>query len=131
MSELEFLRNFFDNLQKGINSYKKKILNKRSVGGNECHINAILSTIGESNNKILSAMKIVTTHNGNEEILLKDEEHEDLCLIDERENLGEPGTEEVHLNEEVQLVMDQSQQATHRRVMNSSTLTVGYHHGCL
>ena len=45
--------------------------------------------------------------------------------------MGEPGTEEVHLNEEVQLVMDQIRRATRIRVMNRRTLTMGFHHICL
>ena len=43
--------------------------------------------------------------------------------------MGDPGTEEVHLNEEVQFVMDQRRQATQRRVMKRRTLTMGFHHG--
>ena len=42
---------------------------------------------------MLSVMKIVTTSNGNEDVLPKDEECEYLCLIDEGEEVGEPGTE--------------------------------------
>ena len=41
--------------------------------------------------------------------------------------MGEPGTEEVHLNEEVQLVMDQRRRETYRRVMNRSYLTIVFH----
>ena len=52
-------------------------------------------------------------------------------LIDEGSEVGEPVTEEVHLNKEVQLVMDQRRRATHRRVMNRRNLTMGFHCGCL
>ena len=45
--------------------------------------------------------------------------------------MGEPGTEEVYLNEEVHIVMDQSRRPKHRCVLNRSTLTMGFHHGCL
>ena len=86
-----------------------KMLGKRGMGGNEFHTNATLSAIEEPNNTIFSIMENATTNNRNEDVLLKDKEREDLCLIDEGAELGEPGTEEVHLNEEVQLVMDQRQ----------------------
>ena len=85
-----------------------RIPNERGVGGNEFHNNDILGNIEESNNKILIVMKNVTKINGNEDVLPKDEEREDLCLIGEESEVGEPGTEEVRLNEEVQLLMDQS-----------------------
>ena len=69
-----------------------KILVKRSVDGNEFYTNIILSTIEQSNNKILSVMENVTTSNGNEDGLLKDKERKDLCLIDEGEIVVDPGT---------------------------------------
>ena len=45
--------------------------------------------------------------------------------------MREPGTEEVHLNEEVQLVIDQRRKPIQRKVMNRRTLTMGFHHGIL
>ena len=54
----------------------------------------------------------MTTSNGNEDLLLKDKEREYLCLIDEGAEVGDPGTEEVHLNEEVHIVMYQRRHAT-------------------
>ena len=48
---------------------------------------------------MLSVMDNATTSNGNEDVLLKDKEREYLCLIYEGEEVGEPGTEEVHINE--------------------------------
>ena len=45
--------------------------------------------------------------------------------------MGEPGTEEFYLNEEVQILMDQMWRATQRRVMKRRTLTMGFHHGRL
>ena len=68
------------------------------MGGNEFHTNDIISAIEESNNKMLSVMKNVTTSYGNEDVLLKDEECEDLWMIDEGEEVGDTGNEEVHLN---------------------------------
>ena len=53
------------------------------VGGNEFHTNSILGAIEESNKNILSAMKNVTTSNGNEEVLPKNKERKYFCLIDE------------------------------------------------
>ena len=49
-----------------------EILKKRGVDDNEFHTNSILGDIEESNNKMLSVTKIVTTSNGNEDILPKD-----------------------------------------------------------
>ena len=49
----------------------------------------------------------MTTINGNEDVLPKDNEHKYLCLIDEVAEVVDPVTEEVRLNEEVQVVMDQ------------------------
>ena len=45
--------------------------------------------------------------------------------------MGNQRTEKFHLNEEVQVVMYQRRRATHRRVMNKRTLTMGFHHGFL
>ena len=70
----------------------KKMLKERGVGGDEFHTNSILSSIEESKKKIIRVMNNVTTSNGNEYVLLNDEEQEDLCLIDEGEEVGEPGT---------------------------------------
>ena len=50
-----------------------KMIDERGVGGDEFHNNAILSDIEESKNKILSVIKNVTTSNGNEDVLPKDE----------------------------------------------------------
>ena len=131
VSEMEILRQHFDNILKVIKSNMNKILEKRGVGGNQFCTNAILGDIEESKNKIFSVMNNVTTINGNEDVLPKDEEREDLCLIDEGLEVGELGTEEVHINQEVQLVMDQSWRATNRRVMNRRNITVGFHRGRL
>ena len=90
---MEIIRQKFDNIQKGIKSDMKKMLDKRGVGGNEFHTNSILSSIEESNNKMFSVMNNLTTSKGNEDVLLKGEEHEDLCLIDDRAEVREPGTE--------------------------------------
>ena len=68
------LRRKFDYLQKVINSDMNKILDKKCMGSNEFHTNFILSAIEESNNMILSVMENMTTSNGNEDLLLKDEE---------------------------------------------------------
>ena len=76
-------------------------------------------------------MENVTTSNVNEDVLLKDKEHEYLCLIDEEAEVGETGTEEVHINEEVKLVMDQSHRATQKRVLKRNTLTILFHNGSL
>ena len=108
-----------------------KILSERGVGGNEFHTNAILSAIEESNKNMLSVMKNVTTISGNEDVLPNDKEREDLCLINEGAEVGDPGTEEVDLNEDVQLVIDQRRQATKRTVMNRRTITIVSHHGSL
>ena len=45
ISEMEILRQKIDDIQKGINSEMNEMLNKRGVGGNEFHTNAILSAI--------------------------------------------------------------------------------------
>ena len=45
--------------------------------------------------------------------------------------MGDSGTEEVHLNEELNIVMYQRQQATQSRVMERSNPTMGFHRGCL
>ena len=107
------------------------MIKEKGVGGNEFHTHAILSAIEEFKNKTISVMNNVTTSNGNEEVLLKDEEPEDLCLIEEGAEVGDSGTEEVHLNEELNLVMDQRQKATQRRVMEKRNRTMVFHHGCL
>ena len=72
MSEMEILRRKFDDIQTAIKSGMNKIIYKRGVGVNEFHTNSILGDIEESNNKMLSVTKIVTTSNGNEDILPKD-----------------------------------------------------------
>ena len=41
---------------------------------------------------MLSVMKNVTTSYGNEDVLLKEEEHEDLWIIDEEAEVREPVT---------------------------------------
>ena len=56
---------------------RTKCSTKGVLGGNEFHTNAILSAIEESNNKMLGVMENVTTSNGNEDVLLKDKEHEE------------------------------------------------------
>ena len=127
MSEMEILRQNFDDLQKGIKSDTNKMLNVRVVGDNEFHTTEIRGYIEEPKNNILSVMNNLPTSNGNEDVLPKGKELKDLCLIDEVAEVVEPGTEEVHLNEEVQLVMDQRQQATQIRVINRRTLTIGFH----
>ena len=98
MSEMEILMQKTYDLQKGIKSDMQKMFDERGVGGNEFHTNDIISAIEESNNKMLSVMKNVTTSYGNEDVLLKDEECEDLWMIDEGEEVGDTGNEEVHLN---------------------------------
>ena len=75
--EKEIIRQKFDDIKKGIKRDMNKMLVKRSVDGNEFYTNIILSTIEQSNNKILSVMENVTTSNGNEDGLLKDKERKD------------------------------------------------------
>ena len=65
MSEMEILRQNFDNLQEGIQSYMNKMLNRRGADDNEFHTNSILGDIEKSNNKVLRIMNNVTTSNGN------------------------------------------------------------------
>ena len=50
-----------------------KILSERGVGGNEFHTNSILSAIEESNKNMISVMNNLTTSNGDEDVLHKDE----------------------------------------------------------
>ena len=69
---MEIIRQKFDNIQKGIKSDMKKILDKRGVGDNDFQTDAIISDIEESNNKMLSVMNTATTINGDEEVLPKD-----------------------------------------------------------
>ena len=71
MSEIEIPREKIEDLQKRIKSEMNKILDERSVGGNEFPNNANLGAIEESNNKILSVINNVTTRNGNEDVLPK------------------------------------------------------------
>ena len=42
--------------------------------------------------------------------------------------MGYPGNEEFHLNEEVQLVMDQMKRSIQKIVMQKRTLPTGFHH---
>ena len=46
VSEMDIIRQKFDNIKNGIKSYMKKMTYKRGVGGNELHTNIILSGIG-------------------------------------------------------------------------------------
>ena len=87
---MEMFRRKYDYLLKEIKSDMNKIINERCVGGNQFHTNSILSAIEELNNKILSVMKNVTTSYGDEDVLPKDKELKDLCMIDEVEEVGYP-----------------------------------------
>ena len=69
---MEIIRRRFENIQKGIKSDMKKILDERAVGDNDFQTDAIISDIEESNNKMLSVMNTATTINGDEEVLPKD-----------------------------------------------------------
>ena len=91
MPEMKRFGQNVDYILKEIKSDMNKMLNERCVGGNQFHTNSILSAIEELNNKILSVMKNVTTSYGDEDVLPKDKELKELCMIDEVEEVGYPG----------------------------------------
>ena len=60
MAEMEVLKSKFEKLRIDMNSYIKRMLDKRGVGGNELHNNSIHDNIRESQDQMHDVIKRVT-----------------------------------------------------------------------